>query len=321
MVADLISVIVPIYNGEKYVSACVDSIQKQTYRNIEILLIDDGSTDNSYSLCSDLANRDNRIRVIQTENHGQGTARNLGIDVARGEYISFCDIDDRMAPNMLETLHKMIVDNESDFAACDYSSMKEGSVTFKRGDGDACVHAADREEALRVFSTGKGIAWTVWDKLYRASKCKQVRFSTERIHAEDSMFVLHFIKMNERFCWAKLGLYWYYDTNQESYTKKEWSKSNIGITMFYKELFETIREYNLEELSDRIAVRYYENLLSTYIRCEKRKYENEVVALHQEMAKNKDQMLKSGMPFLLKADFLLCLWFPRVGIMINHAYK
>ena len=209
MIKDLISVIVPVYNGEKFVSACVNSILAQTYKNIEILLIDDGLTDNSYAICADLASRDNRIKVIQTENHGQGSARNLGLCVANGEYISFCDIDDQMDPQMLEILHKMITNTDSDFAACDYSSVENGHVIYKRGDGDTNVHTALREDALRSFSTGKSIAWTIWDKLYRASKCKKVRFSTEKIHAEDSMFVLNFILENEKYCWAKLDLYWY----------------------------------------------------------------------------------------------------------------
>lgn len=130
MTKELISVIVPVYNGEKYIEPCVTALQKQTYSNLEIILIDDGSEDDSYAICCQLADKDHRIQVLHTENNGQGIARNKGMDIANGEFIGFCDVDDLMDPLMYETLHRMIDENNADFAGCDHSSMENGNVTY-----------------------------------------------------------------------------------------------------------------------------------------------------------------------------------------------
>ena len=102
MEKDLISIIIPVYNVEKYLKECVDSVRKQTYKNLEIILIDDGSKDNSGKLCDELAKEDNRIKVIHKENGGLSDARNVGIENATGEYIQFIDSDDFVEKDMIE---------------------------------------------------------------------------------------------------------------------------------------------------------------------------------------------------------------------------
>ena len=97
---DLISVIVPVYNVEEYLDRCIESIVNQTYKNLEILLIDDGSTDNSYNICDKWAKKDNRIKVVHKENGGVSSARNVGLDVATGDYIGFVDSDDYISIDM-----------------------------------------------------------------------------------------------------------------------------------------------------------------------------------------------------------------------------
>lgn len=114
----LISVIVPVYNVEKYLRKCVGSIIDQTLKDIEIILVDDGSTDNSPKILDDYAKKDKRIKVIHKENGGQGSARNTGLDIARGKYIGFVDADDWIDLNMYEELYKDIVENNSDISVC-----------------------------------------------------------------------------------------------------------------------------------------------------------------------------------------------------------
>lgn len=112
----MISVIVPVYNSEKYLKQCVDSICNQTYKELEIILVDDGSTDNSSQICDQLAEKDKRIIVIHKENGGSTSARNAGLRVSKGEYIGFVDSDDWIEPEMYETLLKMCVSNQADIA-------------------------------------------------------------------------------------------------------------------------------------------------------------------------------------------------------------
>lgn len=112
----LISVIVPVYNIEKYLERCVESVRNQTYKNLEILLVDDGSTDSSGALCDELAQRDERIRVLHKENGGSSSARNLGIAQAKGEYLGFVDSDDYISQDMYELLYEAVVEYNAEIA-------------------------------------------------------------------------------------------------------------------------------------------------------------------------------------------------------------
>ena len=115
---ELISVIVPVYKVEKYLRECVDSILAQTYTNLEIILVDDGSPDNCGKICDEYAQNDSRIKVIHQENGGLSAARNAGLDIATGKYIGFVDSDDYAELNMFEELHKRIIENNADLSIC-----------------------------------------------------------------------------------------------------------------------------------------------------------------------------------------------------------
>ena len=122
---NLISVIVPVYNIEAYLRKCIDSILAQTYTNLEIILVDDGSTDNSGEICNEYAAKDARIRVIHKGNGGLSSARNTGIDIATGKYIGFVDSDDYLAPDMYEKLLGAIVNNHADISVCNVHHVDE----------------------------------------------------------------------------------------------------------------------------------------------------------------------------------------------------
>ncbi len=115
---ELITVVVPVYNVENYVIRCVESIINQTYKHLEIILVDDGSKDKSGQICDELARKDTRIKVIHKKNGGLSDARNVGIDIARGKYLSFIDGDDDIEPNMIEKLYNTIKDNDAQISMC-----------------------------------------------------------------------------------------------------------------------------------------------------------------------------------------------------------
>lgn len=120
---DLISVIVPVYNVENYLEKCVDSILNQTYKNLEIILVDDGSTDNCGKMCDEYAKKDGRIKVIHKQNGGLSDARNAGIDIAQGEFIGFIDSDDYIHLQMYEILYNAIIEANADVAKCDFKDV------------------------------------------------------------------------------------------------------------------------------------------------------------------------------------------------------
>ena len=121
---ELISVIVPIYNAEKYLNICIQSIVDQTYRNLQIILVDDGSTDLSFEICDNWGEKDSRIKVLHQKNQGAAMAKNQGLDLARGELITFVDSDDCIKKNMYEKLYKLMKNKQCDIVECNYQSFE-----------------------------------------------------------------------------------------------------------------------------------------------------------------------------------------------------
>lgn len=124
----LISVIVPVYNVEKYLDKCVDSIVNQTYKNLEIILVDDGSPDNCPKMCDNWAKKDKRIKVIHKENGGVSSARNVGIDNAKGEYIGFVDSDDWTEKKYIQKLYEVLIQENADIALCGYNRVTGANI-------------------------------------------------------------------------------------------------------------------------------------------------------------------------------------------------
>lgn len=180
----LISIIVPIYNVERYVKKSIESIQNQTYKNLEIILIDDGSTDSSGKICDYFSGRDKRIVVRHKENGGQGTARNMGLDICKGEYIAFLDSDDSMEATCIESLYSFMMDENLDISACNCGRYdEEGNLIslFEECYKDFIV---DGMEAQRRIWYAECINLAPWGKLYRRELWENIRFAECR-YCED----------------------------------------------------------------------------------------------------------------------------------------
>lgn len=147
---ELISVIVPIYNTEKYLVECVESIRKQTYSNIEIILVDDGSTDASIEICDEFAEKDSRVRVFHKENEGVAVARNFGIQHSNGQYVVIVDSDDVAVDKMIEVLYTQIKENDADIAVGNYYIYDEsdGNFYYYITDDDYCVEVLSSQELI-----------------------------------------------------------------------------------------------------------------------------------------------------------------------------
>lgn len=178
---NLISIVVPIYNVEKYIPECVDSIIAQTYENIEIILVNDGSTDNSGSVCEEYAKKDARIKVIHKKNGGLSDARNAGIKIAKGEYIGFVDSDDWIETDMYEKLIKACLENNADISICglfrDYvdKSIKCPSPNNK-------VYSS--ENALKALIEGEELHDHAWSKLYKRSFFDDVEYPKGKLYED-----------------------------------------------------------------------------------------------------------------------------------------
>lgn len=193
----MISVIVPVYNVEKYLQRCVNSLLAQTYTDYEIILVDDGSTDSSGQICDHYATLDPRIRVIHKPNGGLSSARNTGIDVCTGDYICFIDSDDYINDNMLECMNKCISDNHAEICMCGYSIVEEHN---------RAVHSITFNES-RSYSTDEifreviiPLKTAAWNKLFSRALIGENRFPDGRIHGEDLVFFLKIIEATTCIC-------------------------------------------------------------------------------------------------------------------------
>lgn len=180
----IISVIVPIYKVEAYLDKCIESILGQTYGDLEIILVDDGSPDKCPAMCDVWAARDSRIKVIHKENGGLSDARNAGLAAATGEYISFIDSDDYIAPEFVAELIAAILQTGADIAECATAYVDEdGNILRQRN--VAPVAQMDKLEALRRLVLEDGIYQTVWNKLYRRDVIDGILFEKGKHHEDD----------------------------------------------------------------------------------------------------------------------------------------
>ena len=172
--SELISVIVPVYKVEKYLDRCVQSIVDQTFRNLEIILVDDGSPDNCPAMCDAWAAKDSRIKVIHKENGGSGLARNVALNIAEGQYVGFVDSDDYIAPHMYEYLLGLMTDN-IDIVECNYKETFDNHVSFLEGDNMAHQEYSTYE-ALSNHINDTLFRQIIWNKLYRRKTIDGIRF-------------------------------------------------------------------------------------------------------------------------------------------------
>lgn len=171
----LISVIVPVYKVENYLEVCLRSIVNQTYENIEIILVDDGSPDRCPQICDSWKKRDNRIKVIHQNNSGGGQARNRALDVARGEFIAFVDSDDYIALTMLEFLYNQFSE-EVDIVECGYCITENDDVLFDDKNITYECKVFDTEEAMRENIRDRIFRQLIWNKMYRKNIIGNIRF-------------------------------------------------------------------------------------------------------------------------------------------------
>lgn len=181
-----ISVIVPVYRTEGLLDRCVESIVGQTYKNLEIILVDDGSPDNCPAICDAWAEKDSRIRVIHKENGGVSSARNAALDIATGDYIGFVDSDDWIEPEMYSSLIQKISESGKNIALCSYYAVEISGERYEC----RCVvdkEVLDKDDYFRFIVLG-GDGGYIWNRLYDADILKEVRFDEDIWYSEDLLF-------------------------------------------------------------------------------------------------------------------------------------
>ncbi|MDW3709241.1 glycosyltransferase family 2 protein [Enterococcus faecium] len=172
----LITIIIPVYNVQQYLPKCLQSVIDQTYTNLEVIVVDDGSTDSSLEICNEFAQKDSRIKVIHKENGGQGSARNCALDVMHGDYIMFLDSDDSLKNDAVKFLYDLLVNNGVEVSACNIELFSEtGELLGRRKNGSGYVELTSIEAMYSLWTQGV-INIGPWAKLYKASLWESIRF-------------------------------------------------------------------------------------------------------------------------------------------------
>lgn len=233
----LITVVVPVYNVEKYLEKCVISIINQTYTELEIILVDDGSTDASGTLCDELAKKDDRILVIHKPNGGLSDARNCGIQKARGTYIGLVDSDDYIAPDMYEMLYKNILKEEADVSVCSLYSCYEDKVEAV---GNHEYKVINGSEMIRLSLEGKSPCIWAWLKLYKRELLLTTPFEKGRQY-EDAIVIVDLFSKVDRVVIEQTPKY-YYVHRVGSITTQKYTKSSSDVIYAWEKNLETVKE-------------------------------------------------------------------------------
>lgn len=258
----LISVIVPVYNVEAYLERCICSIISQSYKMLEIILVDDGSTDNSGKICDAYKEKDERIKVIHKSNAGPSVARNYGLQIASGNYIGFIDSDDYIAADMYEELYKCMKPG-IDIVCCGSLSVEKHKkrIAFKTKG----VTVFNREEALFELLKGELISFSACDKLFRKELIKGTRFPKARL-CEDLPFTYQMIKGSNKV--VNIGaVKYFYCYRENSRSKAAFTIKRMDYINFTRDIYKDINR-NFPQLSRIAEYRYFLNIIQIIFQIE-----------------------------------------------------
>ena len=325
----LVSVVIPVYNVSCYLTQCLESVISQTYRRLEIILVDDGSTDGSGSICDQYAKRDDRICVNHIENRGLASARNIGLEKAGGEYISFLDSDDWAEPHLIEVLLRAALLSDSDIVCAGYCFEYIGKTvhtsTAKKGS-----RTCRGKDILAVFTEGRP-GNVVWNKLYRADVFKDIRFPDGHNY-EDAAIIWKLMKKlagNGGSVTVLPDELIHYRVRKNSISHT-WSFHNVNdCWMAFYTKFEELPDYQ-EKLLDECfePIRRMRMSFSDYSEEEKEKAEKTIREMQAYSRKHFSKVMKGNFPLSTKVSCLLsmsrsapAMWISFLGKRLRQAFK
>lgn len=259
-----ISIIVPVYNVELYLRRCIDSILNQTFTDFELILVDDGSPDSSGKICDEYAESDERIKVIHKKNSGPASARNTGLDVANGEWITFVDSDDWINKEYLEKLYNSCKNNGVDISTCGFFQTEGNEIEIERQKFNIKLYNPEDlwiENQLR--------ATVPWGKLYKKDLWSKIRFPVGKF-AEDEYTIYKVLFQCKKIAHSEAELYYYF-VNLNSITKSEWSLKWLDAVEAIGQQLKYFKKHKFER-AEELTIRVYENVIDRNCKQTENKY-------------------------------------------------
>lgn len=249
----LISIVVPIYNIKEYLVGCVNSILEQSYKNIEIILVDDGSKDGSGNICDEYAKKDHRIRVIHQKNGGLSEARNAGINAAGGQYITFVDGDDALDTDAIKYLYKLQEKKQADISICAFAMVSGKKI--KNIGSQYRTKTLNPSQCLERMLMGEGFDLTAWGKLYPKSFFDKIKFPANKLH-EDVGTTYKLVMRSKKIAYGPDPKYLYYQ-RKNSIVQSNFSVKKMDLICLTDEMCDEIdaRYPELKNVTNRRRVR------------------------------------------------------------------
>lgn len=316
-----ISIIVPVYNTEKYLEQSINSILNQTYENLEIIIVDDGSTDSSGLICEKYFKIDSRVKVIHKKNGGQSSARNLGLDLASGDYIGFVDSDDWISANMYEKLIIKAIQNNSDIVASNIWYMKKNKKIKKYSKTNSDLDF-NRLTAMEEIFTNENLTFSPCNKLYKKKLFDFLRFD-EKIILEDMDISYQLIDKSEIISYLSEPLY-YYRYNPSSTLRGKFNLRRLDEHLVKKRMYDYYL-YKYPSLSAKVYINFFEVGLILYstLKAEKKfDIENYTFLIDFDKQTLLKILEESDLNFKIKLKIYLFLKSPNLLILIlENKYK
>lgn len=265
---ELVTIVVPVYKVEKYIDKCINSILNQTYKNLEIILVDDGSPDTCGEICDNYAKQDIRIKAIHKENGGLSDARNAGIDVATGRFISFIDSDDYIDTEYIELLYRTIVKDKSDMAISSHKVIYENGTILEKATGEKSI--LNSKEVLKRILYDDGIDLSAWAKLYKMELFKEIRYPKGRLF-EDAATTYKLIDRCKSISIISKSTY-NYVIRRSSITNENFSEKKMDLIISTEEMCNYVKKKypDLEKASNRRLMYAYLSTLTQLLKSNKR---------------------------------------------------
>lgn len=289
---ELVTIVVPVYKVEKYIDKCINSILNQTYKNLEIILVDDGSPDTCKEICDNYAKQDIRIKVIHKENGGLSDARNAGIDVATGRFISFVDSDDYIDSEYIELLYRSITKDKSDMAISSHKVIYENGTILEKATGEESI--LNSKEVLKRILYDDGIDLSAWAKLYKIELFQEIRYPKGRLF-EDAATTYKLIDKSNQISINSKSTYNYIIRNN-SITNEQFSPSKMDLIISTEEMCNYIKNKypDLEKACARRLMYAYLSTLTQIAKSNKPKKEY-VTKLMNYIKQNRNNVLQDKM--------------------------
>lgn len=322
-----ISIIVPIYKVEDYLERCVDSIVNQTYKNLEIILVDDGSPDNCPTICDELAKADKRIKVVHKENGGLSDARNAGMDISTGDYIGFVDSDDYVESDMFEVLVDAIEENNADISCCRYTKVWDDGETEAIGN-DEKVYVYEGIDGLKEYLYAKTVDPFACAKIYRAELLGNKTYTTRKhrfikgIVGEDNPFNIELLKNISRMDVIGKSMYNYLQARQGAITSTTISQKKIDSVFYWDSVSKDCKE-NYPELFEYALRRQALFYVGLYNRIYKDNTYTKEVAVIRKFAKDNFRIIKNSdiCEKSVKLSVQLIAKAPKLYAVVMRLYK